>query len=363
MSTLPDINRPRLPQPAVSSLKMFRRLVRSATWRALHPSTRGRFLEAEKPGLLRRLYYTASDDWQAPVFYVPPAPGGAGEPVLLAHALGVGCDGFRYGVGATLAGRLASAGFAVYLLGHRGDRCAIPPSSRALREATFDEILDRDLPAAVDVVCAHAGFPRVHMVGHGLGGLLAMVSASRQSCALATVVSLGAPMRFEPVRSELRRTARALSLLPAHWELPTSTLARLAAPLLDDASAGGARTRGVMEYAAEDIPVGLLRQMMTWQDQGVPTTLDGSVDYTEGLARADVPLLVFAGTEDALVNPRDALPPWAHEDVRMEVLDGLGHLDLLLSVQARRAVFDPLCAWLEHRRRLVWEKDGELRAS
>ena len=363
MSSLPDINRPRLPQPAVNRFKTLRRLVRSATWRALHPATRGRFLEAEEPRLLQRIYYTASDDWQAPVFFVPPSPGGAGEPVLLAHALGVGCDGFRYGVGATLAGRLASAGFAVYLLGHRGDRCALPPSPRALREATFDEILDRDLPAAMDAVCAHAGYPRVHMVGHGLGGLLVMVSASQRPDTLASVVSMGAPLRFEPVRTELRRTARALSLLPAHWELPTRALARLAAPLLDDASAGGARTRGVLEYASEDIPVGLLRQLMTWQDVGTPTTLDGRVDYVEAMAQADAPLLVFAGTEDSLASPQDALPRWGHEDVRLDVIEGLGHLDLLLSVEARRAVFDPLCTWLQQRRRLAWEKDGELRAS
>jgi len=336
--------------------------VRSATWRALHPATRGHFLEAERPRALQRLYYTAPDGWQAPVFYLPPAPGGAGEPVILAHTLGVGCDGFRYGAGATLAGVLARQGFAVYLFSHRGDRCAIAPTAHAHREVSFDEILSRDLPAAASLICAHAGYPRAQVVGHGLGGVLAMAWAARQPAELASVVALGAPLRFERVRTELRRTARALTLLPSHWELPARTLAKLAAPLLDDQGQGGPRTRGVMEYAMEDVPIGLVRQLMSWQDHGRPVDRSGTFDYTDALVEAQVPLLVMVGADDTVARPEDAQPSWGHEDHRLEVVAGMGHLDLLLDAGARQRVFEPVGAWLHQRRRLAWERDGELRA-
>jgi len=258
---------------------------------------------------------------------------------------------------------LSSFGFSVYLLGHRGDRCAIPPPARAHAESTFDEILGRDLPSAVEVICADAEYPRVHVIGHGLGGLLGMAWAAHRPPELASVVSLGAPLRFERVRTELRRTARALSLLPAHWEMPTRALAKIAAPLLDDHASGGARTRGVMEYAAEDVPIGLLRQLMSWQDHGTPTNSGGVFDYAASLIEAQVPLLVLTGSEDALVRPDDARPRWGHADLTVRVVPGLGHLDLLLATAARRAVFEPVAAWLDTRRRLAWERDGELRAS
>ena len=362
-SQLPDIHRPRLTQPARRALSSLAALAKSAAWRALHPATRGGYLQAARPAPLTRVYYTAPDGWQAPVFYLPPAPGGAGEPVLLAHALGVGCDGFRYGTGSTLAGTLARKGFAVYLLGHRGDRSAIAPSRDALAQATFDEILGRDLPSAAAAVCAHSGFPRVHFAGHGLGGLLGMSWAAQCPDNLASVVAIGSPIRFQRVPTELRRTARALSLLPAHWEIPTRALARLAAPLLDDSASGGARTRGVLEFASEDLPVGLLRQLMRWQDQGSPTTADGLYDYSESLSSADVPLLTFAGSEDAVADPDNARPLWGHRDVAHRVAEGLGHLDLLLSEEAAKAIFEPVAVWIHARRRLAWERDCELRAS
>jgi len=362
-SPLPDIYRPRLTQPARKTLSSLARLARSAAWRTLHPATRSRFLQADQPAPLTRIYYTAPDGWQAPLFHVPAAPGGAGEPVLLAHALGVGCDGFRYGTGATLASSLAKAGFAVYLLGHRGDRCAIAPHARALADATFDQILGRDLPTAVAAACEHSGFPRIHFAGHGLGGLLGMSWAARAPADLASVVAIGAPLRFERVPTELRRTARALSLLPAHWEVPTRALARLAAPLLDDGAGGGARTRGVLEYASEDLPIGLLRQLLAWQDRGAPTTVDGLFDYAASLVAADVPLLAIAGGEDTIAGPDAFHPDWGHKDAAFRVVDGLGHLDLLLGESAAERIFDPVCSWLDARRRLAWERDGELKAS
>ncbi len=366
MSLLPDIHRPRLTQPAAKALASIARFAKSAAWRTLHPGTRGRYLQAERPVPLTRIYYTAPDGWQAPVFFMPPAPGGAGEPVLLAHALGVGCDAFRYGRGQTLASALSKRGFAVYLLGHRGDSCALPPSRRALADATFDEILGRDLPAAVACVCEHSGFPRLHFVGHGLGGLLGMAWAAQTPDALASVVAIGSPLRFERVATELRRTARALSLLPPHWEIPPSALARLAAPLLDDHAAGGARTRGILEFASEDLPIALLRQLMDWQDRGLPTTREGHFDYSESVVTADVPLLAIAGTDDAIAGPEAVRPgpeSWGHADVTMWLVDGAGHLDLLLSAAAADSVFGPVSDWLQDRRRLAWERDGELRAS
>src|SRR5690606_29640492 len=161
-----------------------------------------------------------ADGWHAPVLHLPARPGGAGEPVLVAHGLGVVGDVFRYGRGPTLAQRLSAAGFSVYLLAHRADREGLPPADGARAAVSFDDLVERDLPAAVERVLGHAGYPRVHVVGFGLGGQLALVHAARRPASLASVVAVGSPVRFPRSRSGLRLGARLLGLLPAHWHLP-----------------------------------------------------------------------------------------------------------------------------------------------
>ena len=194
----------------------------------------------------------------------------------MAHALGMSADHLRYGSGPTLAGALRRAGFTVYLWTHRGDAEAIPPDARARSEVDFDRILERDLPAAVDRVCADADHPRLHLVGHGLGGQLAMCWAAGRPDALGAVVAIASPVRFTAA-SLARRTARALSLLPARWRIPLRAAARLSTPFLDDAGLGpvagdlhsrGARVRGGLAYASEDLPVRLLSEVLDWHREG-----------------------------------------------------------------------------------------------
>mgnify|MGYP002005929939 FL=1 len=183
-------------------------------------------MEGEAPRPVARLYYESSDGWRAPLRLLPPAAGGAGEPVVLAHATGLHPDAWRLGEGLTLARALSRAGFAVYLLSHRGDVDALPPHPRAGFD--FDDILGRDLPAALARIREHAGFSRIHWVGHGMGGQLGLAHAARSRGEdLASVVVLGAPARFErdAVRSEVRRLARVAGLMPAHWRLPVRSVA------------------------------------------------------------------------------------------------------------------------------------------
>lgn len=366
MSSLPDRTRPRLTRPGRSWTRAAAHLATRVTWRALHPAVRGRFLEAPPPSPLTRLHYEATDGWQAPVFFLPPCPGGAGEPVLLAHGLGVVGDAFRYGQGPTLAERLSQAGFAVYLLSHRGDRDARPPQAGARASACFDDLVERDLPAAAELVVAHAGASRLHYVGFGLGGQLGMVWASRRPETLATLVAAGAPVCFDRPRSHLRWAARATGMLPAHWHLPLRSAARAAVPFLDGpldpvgkASPGG-RFRGVLELASDDLPVGLLQQLGAWLDAGRMVSRGAVLDLVEALSDARVPLLAVAGRDDPLGAPhhvRPAVETWGAGDASLLEVDGLGHLDLFLGEEADRLVFEPVLAWLDARRRLAWDDE------
>lgn len=364
MSSLPDRKRPRLTLPARKLATSLIRMAGHGTWRVLHPATRGSFVEAPRPAPLERLYYEAGDGWRAPVWRVPPIPGAAGEPVLVAHGLGLTADALRYGTDPTLVAALRAAGFSVYLLAHRGDGEAIPPHGSARSEVRFEAILERDLPAASERVVLDAGMDRLHFVGHGLGGQLGLCWATSRPDALASVVAIAAPMRLAP-ESRSRRARRALALLPARWRLPLRAACRLAAPFLDDELPGalsgldqapGGRVRGALTYATDDVPVGLMRQILSWQDHGGPVSAGGALDWTEALVDARVPLLAVCGSQDEVCPPpaaRPAVDSWGAEAEFLEVA-GCGHHDLLLGSEADQAVFQPIVEWLVGHRKRSW---------
>ena len=346
-------------------------LARRAAWRVLHPSAREPYLAESRLRPLDRLYYATVDGWRAPLFWVPPAPGTAGEPVVVAHALGLSPDAFRVDDSVCLATRLSRAGFGVYLLAHRGDGAAIPPSARAPFD--FDDILERDVPAALARVAEHSGFPRAHWIGHGLGGQLGLAWAGRGGPgALASVVALAAPVAFDEgrARSELRHAGWVAASLPAHWRLPMASIAWAVAPWVGDggalegfasAATAGPTARGVLVHGVEDPAVGLLRQVGRWGRDGAWTDRTRTLDYAASLAAADAPLLVVAGADDAVCPASCAVGAVARwgGDGRALVVDGLGHLDLLTGVGAVERVVDPIVGFLRSHRRRAWAADAE----
>ncbi|MBT3223597.1 MAG: alpha/beta fold hydrolase [Proteobacteria bacterium] len=362
-----DRKRPGLQQPARTLAASVVRFAAAATWRALHPAVRGKFLESLPPPPLRRLYYEADDGWRSVVFHLPPAPGGAGEPVVLSHGLGMAGDVFRYGNGPTLAQSLAAAGFSVYLLCHRGDR-----ESLVRGAFSFDDIVERDLPAALQRVCEDAGFPRVHWLGHGFGGQLGLAWAGYGGGdRLATMTSLCAPVRFTRPSSQMMRWSLVSRMIPAHWCFPARIVSRMLTPIggygemMTCGASPPARVRGVMEYASSDVPAGLVGQMMQWLEGGSMTSLTG-LDYVEALTKVRLPLLVLFGDADRVcpVGSGDvAAAHWGGVDKEVIRLEGgYGHLDVLLGNDAPKEVFAPVIRWLEQRRRLAWARDGELMA-
>ena len=77
----------------------------------------------------------------------------------------------------------------------RGDRESKPPCPRA--PVSFDDIVALDLPAVVDAVLGRSGAARVHLVGHGFGGQLALGWMAREGDAqVASLTTLSAPVRF-----------------------------------------------------------------------------------------------------------------------------------------------------------------------
>lgn len=362
---LPAKPRPPLPAPARALAASLAKWGAVGLWRVLQPGDRGPYVAAERPEALTRLYYTASDGWRAPLFYLPPRPGSAGEPVVLAHGFGLGPHAARYGSD-TLAGALADAGFAVYLLAHRGDADAIPPSPGAT--PWFDDVVGRDLPAAIERASAHARYPRVWLIGHGLGGQAALAYAGAWGGdGLAGVVTLGAAVRFRAPRSEAGRRAAVLSLLPPWWRLPVGAVGPVVAPWVDGesvwldrtvpGSSEGSRLRGLLHHGVDDVHLAWFRQLSRWLEAGTLVDRSGRIDYVAALSEARGPLLVCTSPGDAVAPPWACAPAaaaWGGEAEVRELPPQLGHVDLLTGDAAPEAVFAPIADWLDARRRACW---------
>ncbi len=328
------------------------------TFRVLQASNRDPYTAVWDGPALTRVYYTADDGWQAPLFFLPAAPGRSGEPVLLAHGLGGTHRDFALEPARSLAATLSAAGFAVYLLEHRGDRSAIPPGDA--RPFTVDDIAQHDLGAALDAVRAHSGFERVLCVGHALGAqALYLRLALTGAEGVAGLVTLGGAVRFSAGVSAVRHAGLVAVLLPAGWVLPGRRLQQLASPFLHtgdqiaspDTSGPVARAR--LRYAAGDLHGGLIRQMARWVALGHLTDASGRLDITRALR--PLPTLVFAGDDDPACPPTAASPAADALGAEFVALrGGWGHLDPLLGARAPAEVHARIVPFLDGLRRRCW---------
>ncbi|MCB9665646.1 MAG: alpha/beta fold hydrolase [Alphaproteobacteria bacterium] len=319
-------------------------------WRALNPLAREAFLAAPPPPPLTRHAYTARDGRTGVVRQVPLRPGASGEPVVLLSTLGVGPDVFRCGPAPTLVDRLAEAGFGVWLVEHRVGEGDHP--------GDVDGAAEADLPAALALVAERSGYGRVHVVGHGLGGLIALAWASRWGAErLASLAVLGAPVRAVPPSAWAARVVRWSRAIPGSWTVPGRALARWTAVVRGE----GAPRRSGLVHAGQDVPVALLHQLAAWWAAGALVDRGGSLEYGHGLARLAAPLLVGAGSGDALCPEASALAvvdAWRGGQVsRLPLPADFDHLDTALHPRAGEEVHAPLVAWLVRQRARAWRED------
>lgn len=324
----------------------------TAAWHSRHRET---FANSPLPPP-DRLYYTARDGWEAPLWCYPARPGAPGEPVLLAHGLGLRPSGFSVAQAGSLIHAAREAGFSVYLLAHRGDPGALEPRPGASFD--FDDIAAYDVPAALDRVAAHAGYDRLLWIGHAMGGqLLYAHLALNGAHRIAAGITLCAAVRFEVPRTQARALSAAARLLPPSWPLPTRSIHQALAPLTGEqiwerlgGELDGPAARGLMVHGVSDIRAGLLAQFATWLSTGALCDRGDRLDYVAGMGQTEAPVMVVSAEGDPICPPAharpafDALSPeracWLELDARW------GHLDPLVGRRAETDLHPELVRWL-----------------
>jgi pimeloyl-ACP methyl ester carboxylesterase len=320
----------------------------------------------QKPHLLRT---RTRDGWSIAVWNRE----GSGErrtPAFLVHGLGsnrhdLDCPDDRY----SLARYLHEDGFDVWIVELRGAGASNNRLKKAVRGFTIDDYIEHDLPAALALVERETGSGAVHWVGHSLGGSLAYPFIATNDARIRSAVTLGAPtmnaLRHKHLEFTLPVAETLLKLVPYFWGYKRgaqvgSYALKLGAPLLAKVlfTLENCDLRDLAKIgrvALDDVPNGVNLQMLEWYHARRMTSHYGTVDPIAALERTRTPLMVVAGSKDALTPLEDVRIAYDRSGASSKELlvcgrehgfsSDYGHIDLVFGKKARDEVFPRIREW------------------
>ncbi|MGZ4186363.1 MAG: alpha/beta hydrolase [Solirubrobacteraceae bacterium] len=253
------------------------------------------------------------------------ADGDATAVVVIAH--GAGEHSGRY---SHVAQRLVDQGYAIYAIEHRGHGRSQGP--RALIDRIDNAVADLDKLVAL-AADAHPGAP-LFLLGHSMGGTIALSYALAHQQRLAGLVLSGPLAALDPVPAPMRITARTLSALA-----PRTPLIAIDSSLVsrDPAVVADYRSDSLVHHGK--LPA-----------RTVVELADAIEAFPGAVAAITVPTLIMYGTDDGLCPPHGSMmlsERIGSPDKTLTAYPGLFHE--ILNEPEREQVLDDLCSWLEQR--------------
>jgi len=310
-------------------------------------------------------FATTSDGWRIAVCRYRPRGVEGGEPVLLVHGLAANRLNLDLSEDRSAARALADSGRDVWIVALRGRGLSTRPRlfSPVRYDWSFDDYVERDLPAAAACVLQRSGARRLHLVGFSTGALAcyAWLSAPGRTIEVGSLCAIGGPASFRRASRALSgRLIRALRFLRHRW------LLRMLAPI------SGFMHPLSLFYNPENIEAPLLRRAMVnmvvnfsrnellqysdWILNDTFRSIDHRRDYRADLGRITVPALLLAGPRDPLAPPdavKDAFDALGSTDKQFQICSraqGLehnyGHFDLVVGTGAPVEIYPRLAAFI-----------------
>lgn len=239
-----------------------------------------------------------------------------------------------------------------------------------LRPRMLDDHVREDFPAFVREASLLSGHPRVFLIGHSMGGLLSYAATStviREK--VAGVITIGSPYRFGAGNAALVALGKAVEalhftgLLDRAPMLPTSYAGKLfkhARAVHDNplyppqvrawkpGSMEVGPLREFLDRSFEAVNVRVTTDLMYGGERSTVAARTGQLDYSAAWRALDVPVLVIAGSVDALAPPKSVRRGFdvsGSSDKTYRVFP-LGHIDLILGVEAPSTVWPLIRDWL-----------------
>jgi len=309
---------------------------------------------------------TTEDGWTITLFRHRAAKEG-GEPVLLCHGAFANRFNLVMPVSRGIAASLTEAGYDCWAIEYRGSESGQPPAGVAKESGSLDDYLLYDLPAAVDYIREHTGHPKIHWVGHSMGGMLFYAfDQVFGGEALASATTLGAPIGFkgtkvrpEPFLLALHKRMPWLFLDLVRATIPIIRPLKLRLPFLPvnpwniDPALPTRHLYRMIGYMNNRV-INDLHDIAVSQDWRMD---GGSLDVVAGLPHLETPLFVVLGVQDPFVPVAEG-EGFYHSifnpDKRLLVLSkehghsaDYNHVDLSMAPSGRYEVSGAIVEWLQ----------------
>lgn len=320
-------------------------------------------------------YFRTPDGWRLAVHRYRSDRDSKGMPVILCHGLSANRYVFDMPAGPSLARYLRAHGRDVWVVELRGSGMSERPGpllANVPLSWTFEDHLLLDLPATINEVLRCTGAPRVHWVGHSMGGMLMLAHlACGDRDEVVSAVAMASPTDFSKLPEDVESLAECEWVFRPFSVFPLTVLAKLLVPIahcippwlmrmFHGKNMEPCAARSTLALAAEIIaPSSLWLDFGRFVRAGWCSASDGR-RYVDGLARSRVPLFIAGGSMDRLVGAeavaaacKPGPDPAAGE---RECLifgkasghhEDYGHVDLLVGMRAETEVFPELLRWLE----------------
>lgn len=266
---------------------------------------------------------------------------------------------------------LASAGYDVFNLDLRGRGRSRRYGAR--EDTGIDDYVRDDLPAAVRSALRHSGHRQVCLIGHSMGGLISYcVAGSTMREQVAAVVTIGSPYRFGEGSWFLRfgapifYGARLTGMFDADPPIPLRLIGRhmrkrrklwdsRAIPLPMRPWYPGSIEPDILEEnlaaAFEHTRMGVALGIVSMGAEAAMKSHDGLIDYGLAFELTDKPLLVIAGTHDAIAPPASVRPVYDRSRSSDKTYREfpMGHIDMVIGRDAPFTVWPTIRTWLDAR--------------
>lgn len=315
-------------------------------------------------------FATTTDGWRISLTrYRPagPADSKRSRPVVLVHGLAANRRNFDLTEDRSLARWLAARGHDTWIVELRGRGLSTRPRlfSGLKYEWSFDEYVDKDLPAALAAVRAATGSPELHLVGFSIGALAcyAHLTDGDNAKGIRSLTSLAGAAYFKRMAKGVsgrlvrnlrwmrhRWIMRVLAPISGYWHL--SPLQIIHNP---ENTTGPIQRRAMVNMIANFARNELL-QYSDWILADAFRSIDQRRDYRAELEKLTVPTLFVAGARDILATAdavKDTMERLGATDKKFVICSraqgyavNYGHFDLTIGNRAPDEIFPLISGWI-----------------
>jgi len=348
----------------------------------------------------KTFYFDTEDNWRLAINHYPAHNNGFihhnRAPVILCHGLGYNGLFWALDDNINLAKYLSKKGFDVWVLSLRGSGFSTKPGISVIKNITesrpgefknvsfkpsvldwnIDDYIKYDIPAALKFVTEQTGKPKVTWIGHSLGGMIMYAYlGSNNPDLLRSVAAIGSPIIIpQPPNQILSAFVNNRHLFKAFLIVNTRSGATGIAPFrkfivtpdeilfFNGNNVKDETVKKLLSYVVEDLPVGVVDQIIKMIQTGVFMSADGSINYTDQIKNIDLPMLLVCGKADNLAPPESVRR--VYHDIKSKdktfIMFGTsngykkdyGHNDLVLGTISEKEVYPKIYNWLKSNAKL-----------